>query len=482
MVGLFDSVANGSAAAMQAPSTTNQTAARGYGVEQSCEKSEPRGDEKSKSSGSETSVEASAAQTAADPAYQLPAVSEGGGALGKEHEKKESESGKEPATEATSSITDEQEQKSSQSNNSNILDTNNDPTTTSTTTPNTHPNTNPNTSPNTNPNTSPTLSSLLDATLRALDRDGDGSVTRSDVTANSNSNNNNSNSNNSNSSNSNNNSNSNSNSSGDSGTGLMYSPASASPAAESQNQSQNQSQSQSQSLLLLTPQRPSQQGTAASGSEQTPPHTQQPPPPPQKTPSSAFSLGIFPGLGNSPSPGLNNNPQEVLDSDGVLFAGATRGSQVVKWGDDTRGGCLTPLSLSERLYGDGDESGDGDGDGSGRGTFSQNSSFGNLQSVVSTPIELTRIDSLWQSVSNEKVLPPSSNASRSYAGLFGADKELSALTSRASSILDVTQGTAVALLLHYKWDLQRLVVDFVENPRLVRMNIGLGLRAEPFLR
>eukprot|EP01034_Spumella_vulgaris_P021920 gene21920-27998_t len=109
-------------------------------------------------------------------------------------------------------------------------------------------------------------------------------------------------------------------------------------------------------------------------------------------------------------------------------------------------------------------------------------------SALSSPIKLRKTDSLWTSVSNEKSLPSASSAdhasSRSYSSLEdAASHELYSLVDRARSLLDDSQSTAVALLMHFQWDLSTLVESYLENSRSVRLSAGLGPRHLPsFLR
>ena len=62
-------------------------------------------------------------------------------------------------------------------------------------------------------------------------------------------------------------------------------------------------------------------------------------------------------------------------------------------------------------------------------------------------------------MSHEKSIPVA-DATRSYAGLEGAEQELSAVVKRVMSIIDDSESTSLSLLLHYKWD----VIHFTQVP------------------
>jgi hypothetical protein len=121
-------------------------------------------------------------------------------------------------------------------------------------------------------------------------------------------------------------------------------------------------------------------------------------------------------------------------------------------------------------------------------TMGSSSSIPDGQASLSSPIRLRKTDSLWTSVSNEKSLPSASSAdhafSRSYTSLEdAAAHELYSLVDRASSILDDSRSTAVALLVHFQWNLTALVDSYLENSRSVRLAVGLAPRhLPPFLR
>lgn len=102
--------------------------------------------------------------------------------------------------------------------------------------------------------------------------------------------------------------------------------------------------------------------------------------------------------------------------------------------------------------------------------------------ALSTPVPLAKTSSLWRSVSHEKSLP-SADASRSYSGLEEAERELTALVSRAMLIIDDSAAVSTSLLVHYKWDVKAMVEEYIENSRAVRLAAGLGPRNQPpFLR
>ena len=135
---------------------------------------------------------------------------------------------------------------------------------------------------------------------------------------------------------------------------------------------------------------------------------------------------------------------------------------------------------------------------------------------------LHKVDSLWHSLSHEKMQPPSAAAqrSRSVAGWEGTSDELATLVHSIRQvhtltiplhhivilfcychwfsrlihdfihffpfqiqIVDESAHTTAALLLHYGWDAKSLIEDYLENRKAVRARAGLGPRTmPPFLR
>lgn len=93
---------------------------------------------------------------------------------------------------------------------------------------------------------------------------------------------------------------------------------------------------------------------------------------------------------------------------------------------------------------------------------------------------LVKTDSLWTSVSTERALPPPP-INRSLRGLEEAERELDSLVQQTKDVIDDSEDTALALLIHYGWDIKRLVEVFLENPRPVRLAVGLGPRHRPHL-
>ncbi|RYH32039.1 hypothetical protein EON65_01405 [archaeon] len=95
-----------------------------------------------------------------------------------------------------------------------------------------------------------------------------------------------------------------------------------------------------------------------------------------------------------------------------------------------------------------------------------------------TPLALQKADSLWVSVSNEKSLPRP-EASRSFCCVNETEQELVSLIEHVQFMLDDSQSTAIALLIHFKWDLKSLAEEYIENSRVVRNAVGLGPRNKP---
>eukprot|EP00981_Chlorochromonas_danica_P000629 scaffold143_cov173-Ochromonas_danica.AAC.5 len=104
--------------------------------------------------------------------------------------------------------------------------------------------------------------------------------------------------------------------------------------------------------------------------------------------------------------------------------------------------------------------------------------IGDVDMLQSTPLPLQKADSLWMSVSNEKSLPRA-DASRSFSGLDETETELAELLERTQCIVDDSQATALALLIHFNWDLKALAEEYIENSRTVRNLVGLGPRNKP---
>ena len=110
----------------------------------------------------------------------------------------------------------------------------------------------------------------------------------------------------------------------------------------------------------------------------------------------------------------------------------------------------------------------------------EENSFDTSQFNESVPLNKT--NSLWMSISNEKVLP-SADTSVSLSGLAEAETEVFSLVNSAKDVIDESESTTMALLVYYKWDLKKLIEDYVENHRAARLVVGLGPRSEPpFLR
>jgi hypothetical protein len=96
----------------------------------------------------------------------------------------------------------------------------------------------------------------------------------------------------------------------------------------------------------------------------------------------------------------------------------------------------------------------------------------------SPALPLQKTDSLWASVSNEKSLPVR-QSSRSYSHLDEMEEELLSVIQRTQDIIDDSESTAIALLLHYSWDMKSLVEEYIDNHRLIRKVVGLGIRNKP---
>ena len=95
---------------------------------------------------------------------------------------------------------------------------------------------------------------------------------------------------------------------------------------------------------------------------------------------------------------------------------------------------------------------------------------------------LSKIDSLWGSLSHEKV-QPLFECSRSVLGWEGTSDELAVLVHSTRGVIDESAHTTAVLLLHYSWDTKSLIEDYVHNRKAVRIKAGLGPRnLPPFLR
>ena len=95
---------------------------------------------------------------------------------------------------------------------------------------------------------------------------------------------------------------------------------------------------------------------------------------------------------------------------------------------------------------------------------------------------MRKVNSLWGSLSNEKVQPPS-DCSRSVLGWVGTSDELAEVVHSTREVVDESAHTTAILLLHYSWDAKTLIEDYLENRKAVRAKAGLGPRTlPPFLR
>jgi hypothetical protein len=95
---------------------------------------------------------------------------------------------------------------------------------------------------------------------------------------------------------------------------------------------------------------------------------------------------------------------------------------------------------------------------------------------------LRKIDSLWVSLSHEKV-QSLVESSRSVLGWEGTSDELAVLVHSTREVVDESAHTTAALLMHYCWDATTLIEEYVENRKEVRAKAGLGPRnLPPFLR
>ena len=95
---------------------------------------------------------------------------------------------------------------------------------------------------------------------------------------------------------------------------------------------------------------------------------------------------------------------------------------------------------------------------------------------------LRKTDSLWGSLSHEKV-QPLFECSRSVTGWVGTSDDLAVLVHGTREVVDESAHTTAVLLLHYSWDAKSLIEDYVNNRKAVRAKAGLGPRTlPPFLR
>ena len=93
-----------------------------------------------------------------------------------------------------------------------------------------------------------------------------------------------------------------------------------------------------------------------------------------------------------------------------------------------------------------------------------------------------RVDSLWASVSHDQIVP-NVTSTKSLKGLDETELEMHSILERTCDIINESEGTTTALLLHYKWDEKTLVEDYIENQIAVRLVVGLGPKTHPpFLR
>lgn len=104
--------------------------------------------------------------------------------------------------------------------------------------------------------------------------------------------------------------------------------------------------------------------------------------------------------------------------------------------------------------------------------------YGDETLELNTAISLQKSDSLRYSLSHEKSFPLPT-PSRSFSGLDETEAEVNALIERTCDILDDSESNVTAMLWYYKWDCKRLVEDYIENSRAVRLAVGLGPRTKP---
>jgi IBR domain, a half RING-finger domain/Zinc finger, C3HC4 type (RING finger) len=101
---------------------------------------------------------------------------------------------------------------------------------------------------------------------------------------------------------------------------------------------------------------------------------------------------------------------------------------------------------------------------------------------VPEALPMRTVESLWVSLSHEKMQPPF-EYSRSVLGWEGTSDELAELVHSTREVVDESAHTTAVLLLHYKWDAKSLIEDYLENRKVVRVKAGLGPRTlPPFLR
>jgi IBR domain, a half RING-finger domain/Zinc finger, C3HC4 type (RING finger) len=148
---------------------------------------------------------------------------------------------------------------------------------------------------------------------------------------------------------------------------------------------------------------------------------------------------------------------------------------------------------------DSNQEGKGDGEGEGEGEVmlafgptalkSVRISGGNISddslddefNVPAGPA-MRKVDSLWGSLSHEKVQPPV-EYSRSVLGWEGTSDELAELVHSTREVVDESAHTTAVLLLHYSWNEKSLIEDYLENRKAIRAKAGLGPRTlPPFLR
>ena len=95
---------------------------------------------------------------------------------------------------------------------------------------------------------------------------------------------------------------------------------------------------------------------------------------------------------------------------------------------------------------------------------------------------LKKIDSLWGSLSHDRI-QPLFECSRSVLGWGGTSDELAVLVHSTKGVVDESAHTTAVLLLYYSWDSKRLIEDYISNRKAVRIKAGLGPRTlPPFLR
>ncbi len=109
-----------------------------------------------------------------------------------------------------------------------------------------------------------------------------------------------------------------------------------------------------------------------------------------------------------------------------------------------------------------------------------------VNDLMPPSIPMTKSNSLWATLSNEKMMAlPSSDLVRnmSLSGNDETEREIADIINRTKDIIDESESTTCALLVHFRWDVKHMIEEYLDNRNKIRSVVGMGPRDfPPFLR